>query len=160
MSLTIGEENITSTDEARNIGVTFDSHLSLVKHIRKTSKSAWFNIWNISKIRKFLDLDATKGLCHALVTSKLDFCNSLLLGTPDVHLKSLVKIQNASVRLICGLKKDTRHITPYIRNLHWLPLKFRIEFKILLLVYKALKDQAPPYLKAYLKWYDPGRSLR
>ena len=114
----IGDEIIHPTDQARNIGVTFDCNLSLTKHIQKTTKAAWFHLWNISKIRKFLDVEATKGLCHALITSKLDFCNSLLHGIPDEHLKPLTKIQKSTVRLIYRLKKDrVTHITPFMIEL-------------------------------------------
>jgi hypothetical protein len=93
----IGTEIVQRSPHARNIGVTFDSEMNMQKHIQNTAKAAWFHLWNISKIRKYLNQDATKSLIQALVISKLDFCNSLLYALPDSHLKPLKSIQNAAV---------------------------------------------------------------
>ena len=110
----------------------------------------WFHIRNISHIRKYLDQASTETLVHAFITSKLDNLNSLLFGLPEYQIEKLQKIQNAAAKLILR-KKKFDHVTPLLQELHWLPVKKRIVFKILLLTYKALNGMAPGYLKDLLK---------
>ena len=100
--------------------------------------------------------DAEK-LVHAFVTSQLDFCNSLLSGSSRKSLKTLQLVQNAAARVLTRTKKR-EHITPVLASLHWLPVKSRIEFKILLLTFKALNNMAPLYLKELIVPYQPTRA--
>ena len=116
---------------ARNIGVTFDSVLNFESHITDICKSCYFNIRNIYRIRKFLSTEHTKILVNAFVTSRLDNCNSLLFGLPCSLLHKLQLVQNCAARLTLGGGKYD-HITPLLRELHWLPVEHRITFKLLL----------------------------
>ena len=78
-------------------------------------------------------------LVYALVTSKLDSCNDVLTGLPGKEINKLQHVQNAAARLVAGAKKQ-EHITPVLQTLHWLPIRARIDFKILLITYKALRS--------------------
>ena len=81
---------------------------------------------------------------HAF-SSRLDYCNSLLYGVSDELLRKLQVIQNAATRVVTVAKKFD-HITPVLRELHWLPVRERIRFKLAMIVYKCLHGLAPPYL--------------
>ena len=87
---------------------------------------------------------STETLIHAIVTSHLDYCNSLLYGIPQYQIDRLQKVLNASARVICRVPRFDR-ITLTLIKLHWLPIKFRIQFKVALLVYKVLNGMAPSY---------------
>ena len=102
-------------------------------------------MYNLRRIRKYLSKDNTKTLVHAFISSKIDYCNSLLYGLPEYQLNKLQRVQNMCARLICNESKYC-HITPLLADLHWLPVKFRIEFKILLIVFKIFRGLTPSYL--------------
>ena len=99
----------------------------------------------IKQIRKYLTEDSTRILVHAFITSHIDYCNSLLDGIPKYQVNRLQKVINAAARVVCLVPKFD-HITPTLMRLHWLPLKQRVIFKIVLLVYKALHGLAPKYI--------------
>ncbi|XP_078025739.1 uncharacterized protein LOC144463847 [Epinephelus lanceolatus] len=150
---------LASSTTVRNFGVIFDQDLSFNSHLKQTSRTAFFHLRNIAKIRPILTRKDAEKLVHAFVTSRLDYCNSLLSGSSSKSLKTLQLIQNAAARVLTGTKKQD-HISPVLASLHWLPVKSRIEFKILLLTYKALNGQAPSYLRELIVPYYPTRTLR
>ena len=84
-------------------------------------------------------------IVSALVLSRLDYCNSLLIDLPLTHIQRLQSVQNAAARLIFNLRRCD-HITDALINLHWLRLPERITFKVARLTYRALHGSAPPYL--------------
>lgn len=94
-----------------------------------------------------------------MILSRLDYCNSRYFGNSQTALSHLKLVQNAAARLLCGVK-NREHITPILRLLHWLPVHFRVDFKILLLAYKSRNGLAPTYLCELLTDYQPNRSLR
>ena len=144
-SIRVGDCNVSTVTSARNLGSWFDSKLSMSTHITKLSSSSFYYLYNIRRIRKYLSRRCTETLVHAFITSRIDYCNSLLYGLPDYRINKLQRIQNAAARLICQ-QSTFCHITPLLFYLHWLPVKFRIEFKILLITFKALKGLAPTYI--------------
>ena len=139
---------------SRNIGVVFDSTMSMLPHVNSVCKSAFYHLRNISRIRKLLSTKTTETLVHAFITSKLDHCNSLLYNVPRyVIVKKLQSVQNAAARLITGSRKYD-HITPILFDLHWLPVSERIKFKIILLTHKALHQQSPIYIHDLIRRYS------
>ena len=158
--LVIGSENIVPVPDAKNIGFIFDTVLDGKKHINSICKAGWFHLRNIGNVRPYLDKAATERLVHAFITSKLDINNALLYGLPDYLLKKLQLLQNAAARMIIKAPKNC-HITPVLRDLHWLPVHMRIQYKILLTVFKALNGLAPVYLEQLLvKRSNSSRSTR
>ena len=85
--------------------------------------------------------------------------NSLLFDIPKSHLEKLEKVQKNAARLVEKVNKSTS-TTPILKELHWLPVEFRSQYKILLLVYKCLHGRGPAYLASMLEWYQPPRALR
>ena len=123
-------------------------------------KSLLYQLSKIRSIRNYLSVDATKYLVTTLILSKIDYCNSLLAGVNNSILYKLQLIQNSAARLIVRMRKFD-HITPLLMDLHWLPVKHRIDYKIALLCFKCLNNAAPSYLKDLLDiLYVPRRTLR
>ena len=102
-------------------------------------------IRRIAEIRHCLTRGAAENLIHALITSRLDFCNSLLASLPTSSIKRLQAVQNAAARLLMGLRKFD-HISPTLLELHWLPVHCRVQYKILLLAFKVVHNLSPSYV--------------
>ena len=144
-SLCVGDATILPSSEVKNLGCWFDTQLKMDCHITKICKAAYFPLFNIRRIRKFLSYETVQILINAFVTSRQDYCNSLLYGLPAYQLQKRQRVQNAVARLICNIYRFD-HITPALYELHWLPVKYRIDFKILLRTYKPLNGLAPTYI--------------
>ena len=98
-------------------------------------------------------------IIHAFISSRLDYCNSLFTCLSKASTDRLQLIQNAAARLLTRSSRRC-HITPVLASLHWLPVVFRVCFKVLVLTYRALHGQAPAYITDLLEWYEPSRTLR
>ena len=103
--------------------------------------------------------NACSQLIHALVTVRIDYCNSLLYGLPDCSLSRLQRILNTAARILCKIPKFD-HITKTLLDLHWLPIQQRILFKILILTYQAYHKTTPQYLCDLIMPYSNARCLR
>lgn len=139
---------ITPSTTVRNLGVIFDNELSMSQHVSSVTRSCFYELRQLRFVRHLLSSDTAKTLVHAFISSRVDYCNSLLYGTTAHVQRRLQAVMNASARLICGLGRYD-HITPALRDdLHWLPVPQRIEYKVALLVYKCLHGTGPLYLTA------------
>ena len=125
------------------------STLSMDKQINSICQSAFYHLRNIAQINEHISFLHCETLIHAFVTSKIDHYNILLSGL----------VQNSAARPLTGTRKH-EHITPVLRDLHWLPVHERIRFKILLMTFKCLNQLAPSYLSDLLIHYRPSRTLR
>ena len=126
----VGNADVHPVPIARDLGVWLDSNLAMSCHITKTCGAVFYWLHNIKRISKFLSRENLLTVIHAFVTSRLDYCNGLLYGLPNTELIKLQRVQNAAARLVTSTRKYD-HITPILRELHWLPVKFRIHFKLL-----------------------------
>ena len=95
-------------------------------------------------------MDAAATLIHSFVSTRIDYCNSLLYRVPKCHIDKLQRVQNAAARIVVMQGKFC-HITPVLHQLHWLPVSFRINFITLLLTSKAIHELAPSYINDLVK---------
>ena len=158
-NIPIGDSTVESTSCARNFGVQFEDNLSMEKHVNNVCRAASFALHKLGQIRKYLDKNTTEKLVHAFVTCRLDNCNSLFYGLPDKLIAKLQRTQNSAARLVT-LTKSRDHISPILRDLHWLPVKSRTMYKILVLTYKCIHGCAPLYPQELIQMYKPTRNLR
>ena len=157
--ITIGDSSIDIASVARNLGVTMDKTIAMNDHVKNVAQAASFAVYRIGRLSRYLDRQSTERLVHAFVSSRLDCCNSLLFGLPDYEISKLQRVQNSAARLVSRCKKRD-HIKPILRELHWLPVQQRVEYKIALLTFKALNGMAPSYISELISEYKPNRSLR
>ena len=143
---------------ARNLGVNFDKNFNFRSQISAICSSCIYHIRDLRRIRRHLDLDSAKLLANALVSSRFDYCNSLLSGIAETDLTKLQRILNRLARVVTKSPPFTRSV-PLLRSLHWQPVKYRVHFKICLLTYKALHEKQPVYLRSLIAISLPSRSL-
>ena len=151
--------SLNSTHQVKNLGVILDSNLTFESHIKSIAKTSFYHLRNIAKVKPFLSQTDAERLVHAFVSSRLDYCNALFSGLPKKTISQLQIIQNAAARVLTKTKRRA-HITPVLKRLHWLPISSRIDYKILILVYKSLEKSAPSYISDLLLKYTPSRTLR
>ena len=132
-------------DTVRDLGVVIDSQLTLSVHVAAVCRSGYFQLRQLRPAVRSLSDDASRALVQAFISCRLDYCNSVLFGISDGLLGRLQSVQNAAARLITGARRCD-HITPALRQLHWLPVRQRVAFKIATLVYRSLSADAPGYL--------------
>ena len=144
---------------ARNLGVIFDNNFPIRSHISVVCSSCFRHMRDLRRIRCHLDLDRAKLLATALVSSRLDYCNSLLYGISDIDLTRLQHVQNRLDPLRTMSLPFTRSL-PLLRLLHWLPVKFRNLCKIHLLTYKTLLEKQSVYFHSMLAASFPSGLLR
>ena len=124
---------------------SFDSVISLFDSVPDDSPSVFVPL--------FTDFENLPNLIHALVSRRSDYCNSLLYGVPNCHLHKFQRVQNAAARLIFEESRYC-HVTPLLKSLHWLPVKYRIIFKVLLITFKAIHDLTPVYISELISIRD------
>ena len=138
--------------QVKILDVTLNSIMTLDGQIAATCRSSYMHTRRINTIRQYLTNDAVKPLTQF---DDIIIYNSL----PMKLTKRLQLTQNAAARLIRRIKKRA-HITPVLRDFHWLPVVKRCQFKILVFTYKSLKNEAPSYMSDLLNWYQPNRPFR
>ena len=161
-SLTLDSITLEPCKSAKNLGFMFDHLLLLNDQVNSVSQSCHNNLRNLRRIGSKLSFDLKVQLVHSMVHSVIDYCNGAYGGLSEANIKKLQKLQYAGVRFIFGLKKFCHeHMSPYMKKLHFLPVKQRIDYKICLLIFKCLNNIAPRYLSDMVKLRNPKRqSLR
>ena len=137
---------VSPAQSVRNLGVMFDSNFNFLDHVSQVSKSTRVHARDLYRICPLLDLITSVLLVNALVSSRLDYCNSLFLSLTDFELRRLQLVQNSFCRVVTHSSKFS-HITPQLKKLHWLPVRYRVQFKIGVITYKILNQGQPVYVR-------------
>ena len=157
--MTIGDSQITPSSQARNLGVIFDSTMTLKPLISNIVRVSSFHIRNISRMRKYLNQSAAEQIIHAFVTSRLDNGNALFYGLPQNQISHLQHIKNTAARVVT-LSRKSCHITPNLERTALASCFTENVFKLMLIVHKSINNIAPIYISELLKVYTPSRNLR
>jgi len=155
----IASHEIHPSDNIKNLGVILDSDLTFSKHVDSICKTSCYHIRALRHVKQSIDSQTLKTIACAIVGAKLDYCNSILYGISVSNLNKLQRVQNMLARVVTGTRKFD-HITPILKDLHWLPIVQRIEFKMATIVFKVRLQRQPEYLSALVIDYEPVRSLR
>ena len=157
--LCIEGSNIPLASIVKNLGVVLDSELSMKGYINQIRKNTMYTLKNIRTIRPFLTQEACCKLVLSLIFSRLDYCNSLFFGLSKGKLEPLQKVQNSVARLVLQ-KRRCDEAMPLLKDLHWLPMVQRVQYKAATVVYTCLHGTAPKYAQELIREYQPGRCLR
>ena len=149
----IGEECIRFSKEVKNVGVWLDEQLNLEKHINQIVSHCYKLLRDIGRIRNILSKKHTETLIHAVISSRIDYCNSLFMNLNKSSIYKLQKVQNSAARMIERMKKH-QSVSETMKNLHWLNVEARIMFKILLLVHKCITNKCSENLEITYKNYN------
>ena len=159
-SIQISDQSFSTVTPVKNLGVFLDPSLTMEKHISQIRKTAYCELRKISHLRPYLSVNSANKLVCSLVTSRIDYCNSLYAGITETQAGRLQQIQNNAARLVVKSSKR-EHVTPVLRQLHWLPVKCRTDFKIATIAHQCqFEDTYPSYLKDLVQQHTPCRSLR
>jgi hypothetical protein len=149
-SLAIGLDTIKPVATVKDLGLYLDATISMRDHISRLTSSCFGDLRQIRCIRRSLSSRARTMLVTCFVFARLDYCNAVLTGLPRCDLDRLQAVQNAAVKLISGARKFD-HVTPLLRERHWLPVEHRITFKIAVMTYKCVHGMTADYLADYIR---------
>ena len=148
-SINVCGDQVERNENIKHLGVQIYETLSFRDFSTQKCKVATLNIYRIIKIRKILNIDACKTLTRGLVLVHLDYSNAILSGIPKTDIRRMQHVQNFADKVVLGKKKSDSS-TECLYKLHWLPISARIEYKVLVPVYKCLNSMAPKYLSNLL----------
>ena len=139
---------IRFTSKAKNVGVLIDKNLTFNLHINSLVSHCYALLRDIGKIKQYLKKNDLEKLVHAVVSHRLDYCNSLYINMNKSNIYKLQKCQNAAARMILG-KKRSENADFLLKELHWLPVETRVVYKIILIVFKVLSGQCTSFELTY-----------
>ena len=146
----IGNTCIRFSSKVKLLGVHIDNYLDFDHHVSKIVSSSMYHLKNIAKLKRYLSQSDTEKLVHALISSKLDYCNAVLFGVKSSSIAKLQTVQNKAAMLVLGLRAHASVTDVLLNNLHWLKIDLRIVFKLLLLSHKFFINTAPEYFTKQL----------
>ena len=147
LSLQVGTSNIQPSSVVQDLGVYMDAERTMKEHVAKIAAACFYHIRRLRQVRRRIGQEVTQQLVLALIMSRLDYCNSVLAGLPTSTLQPLQRVQNAAARArpVFGLSRSD-HVTPTLIQLHWLPVSYRIKFKLCCLVHAIHYGRSPACL--------------
>ena len=162
MNIEIGNKiyNSSPIQSIKSLGAYLNGTMTMDTMISKRVQSCYYNLKKLGSIKRMLDIDERVLLVKSFILTKMDYCNILLSNVSLTCLRPLEKAFNACIRFIFNLKKRD-HVTPYYREAHMLPTRYRIMFKTCVMVYKIINNLAPTYMNDFVVLHFPSEfSLR
>ena len=157
-TIKIADAEIKSSNSLKLLGVTYDCNLTFNDHINNLCKSVNIHLRSLKHIRKYLDQPTANIVATSIIASRLDYCNALLPGITEYNMIRLQNLQTHAAKIVTGNYQKHQH--NILKDLHWLPVRHRIDYKISLITFKALNTNNPKYLKELIKPCIPQKSLR
>jgi hypothetical protein len=157
--LAVAGSDIKFSVKLKSLGVTLDQSLSLDDHVTTVVKASNFHIRALRHIRPTLTREVANTVACSIVNTRIDYCNSLLHGTSAKNIDKLQRVQNALARVVTGSTRRS-HIKPVLKELHWLPVAQRVQYKVAVITHKVLSTSQPLYLADIIKEHRPARELR
>jgi len=158
-SLCIAGSTVPFVSNIRLLGVTVDNHLSFDQHVSDVVRTCNYHIRSLRHIRPLIDRETAINLACSIVASRLDYCNSVLYGVSETNIAKLQRMQNNLARVVCKSPYNT-NVTELLCELHWLPVRHRITYKVATITYRTRNCRQPSYLLDSLVSYQPARTLR
>ena len=159
-SILLGATTVRFQSSVVDLRVVLDSNLSMRDHVSRLCHTSYYQLWQLRVIRRSLTTRACTQLVHALINSRLNYCNSLLSGITDQLLSQLQSVLRASARLVLQRRKFDPISNDIREKLHWLPIQQRIIYKLCFLVFRCLRGDAPTYRCEMLSGVHHLRPLR
>ena len=122
-------------------------------------KSCFYHIRDLRRILRHIPLFTAKTISNALIRSRLDYCNSVIYNNAKQDLSKLQRVQNCLSRVVQRAPRFSPSL-PLLKQLCWLPVNYRIKFKLSTLTYRILAMHQPPYLASLLHFSNIPRQLR
>ena len=149
LRLHVGTDSIAPSEVVRDLGVFLDSELTMQQHVGKIASLFYYHLRRLKKVRQILGPTITSRLVSAFVTSRLDYCNALLAGLPQSTIAQLQRVQHAAVRLVGNLRPRDK-VDAWLRELHWLPIRYRTIYKLCLMMHNAHVGRSSRYVNEML----------
>ena len=153
------DKELDKLNTVLSLGVHIDSTMSMKSFVNAKCSEAYYTLRNIGRLKYCLDTSTRIMLVRSLILSKLDYCNAILANIPDYLINRLQRVQNASIRFIYDIKKRD-HVSSFLKEAHFLPIKQRIKYKLCLTVHKILNGHSPEYLEDTIKRFEPRKIIR
>ena len=147
-------------EKLKTLGITQNNKFTFEAHTNGVVRLCNFHICALRHIRRHLTRDVANMVACSIVSTRMNYCNSLLYDAADKHLEKLQRAQNKLARTILNVGIRDHHTSDLLRKLHWLPIRSRIVFKVTTLCRRALSDGEPTYLASIVNYYRPTRTLR
>ena len=147
--LHVGADFIAPSEVVRDLGVFLYSELTMRQHVGKIASLCYYHLQRLKKVPRILGPCITSRLVSAFVTSRLDYCNGLLAGLPQSTIAQLQRVQNAAVRPVGNLKPREK-VGALLRELHCLPIRYRIIYKLCLMMHNSHVGRSSRYVNEML----------
>ena len=158
-NINLDSDVICSGYSAKNLGVLFQSDMSLDDHISSIIESCFVQLRDFRHICPLISKTVAITLTNSFIHSRLNYCNSLFYGLPNYSINHLQKVQNSAARIVTR-SVCSSHITPVLKSLHWLPFNYRINFKICSITHRTLSLHEPHYPSSLSSFRSNSHSLR